>query len=145
MQIRFLYDPSKLASSKLVSSKLVAITCRRSYTPFRLSASRRSSLFRGYQPRKGDLRLSPLPRTRLSFPAYLQETCRLIKSARSVPYGSSPLEGDAIYRIKLRHRDGSVTVLPVGKISYHCPEFRIVAATPRSCVYFYVAPSVERV
>ena len=67
------------------------------YTPFRYSSQPGSPLSWGYQPRRGGTWSSPPPRTRLSFPAYLQETGKLIKFARTVPYGSSPLEGDAIY------------------------------------------------
>ncbi len=87
MQVIILHDPSKL-----VPSNLVAITSRHSYTPFRFQPAVAASFSWGYQPRKGGFETSPLPRTRLPFPAYLQETRRLIKSARTVPYGPAPLK-----------------------------------------------------
>ena len=80
-----------------VSSKLVAITCRHSYTPFRLPASRRSSLFRGYQPRKGGFEtISPSPYSVIL--SCLPSGNGQVDKARPLrALRLQPLEGDATY------------------------------------------------
>ena len=97
MQVILLHEPIEISPIEFGSIEIGCNNIQAQLYSFPLFQPARQPAFMGLSAQAGGTWSSPPPRTRLSFPAYLQETGKLIKFARTVPYGSSPLEGDAIY------------------------------------------------